>query len=241
MACDVSLDPKPEVSILPASSFFLILNGKPGSGKTNMLLNLLLRKSLYGRKFDKIFFFSPSQRTFSENYLNGLPKSQRFDTFNIPDLMSAIESIEDSGKKVLFVFDDVVNDLDTAKNQSALLRLLYNRRHLTGKGGFTSVIITSQVYNRIPLRIRKVATHTIFFPTGSEKEKMSIYDELVGGMNYADFDSILKRSWGADEHAFIFMDILRQKFYRNFDTEISPLQSSELDDDNNSSDREYRG
>lgn len=227
MTCDVMLDPKPDVAVLPASSFFMILNGKPGSGKTNMLLNLLLRKSLYGRKFDKVFFFSPSQKTFSENYLNGLPANQRFDTFNIPDVMSSLESIEDSGEKVLFVFDDVVNDLDTAKNQSALLRLLYNRRHLCGKGGFVSVLITSQVYNRIPLRIRKVATHTIFFPTGSEKEKMSIYDELVGGMNYSDFDSILKRAWGNDEHAFIFMDILRQKFYKNFEEELHNQNGSE--------------
>ena len=51
--------------------------------------------------------------------------------------------------------DDVVNDMKkSAKLQTLLSKILMNRRHLAGAGGSVSVIITTQVYNKIPAPIR---------------------------------------------------------------------------------------
>ena len=60
------------------------------------------------------------------------------------------------GLKVLIVFDDVMNELQSFGRGSTgklMVQLVSNRRHLTSKtglkGGFVSIIIVSQVYNMV--------------------------------------------------------------------------------------------
>ena len=44
---------------LPRGSFSMLITGKPGSGKTNLLLALLTKKGrAFNRKFDKVFVVS---------------------------------------------------------------------------------------------------------------------------------------------------------------------------------------
>jgi len=151
------MDPLPGVERpLSNVSNFLILSGRPGSGKTTALLNLLLRKQHLAGKYDTVFVVSPSLGSFAPELLSGLPDDQKYESLDSGTLDEIANKIKHNhqSQKVLVVFDDVVNDLNRSGTQRSLQKLLFNRRHLTSldpngkKGGFVSVIATTQVLNR---------------------------------------------------------------------------------------------
>ena len=109
-----------------------------------------------------------------------LPDEQKFQELDEDILESVLQEIEGSNEKVLMIMDDVVNDMKkSGKLQTLLCKLLMNRRHICGAGGSISVIITSQVYNKIPAPIRKTASHLFIYSTKNKRELETIFDELI--------------------------------------------------------------
>lgn len=196
--------PKPLPQIL---NFFMLVCGRPGSGKTSLILNLVCKRGkMFNKKFDKVFVFSPSLMTMKDEPFGELPEEQVHTDLTVENLQKALDSIADSGEKILFILDDVVNDMK--KNmaiQTLLSKALMNRRHLAGAGGSTSFIITTQVYNKIPAPIRKTASHIILYHTRNKKEIETIYDELIV-LPKDDFYEILKYCFDK-RHNFIYIDI----------------------------------
>ena len=187
-------------------NFFMLVCGRPGSGKTTLILNLVAKRGkLYNKKFDKIFVFSPSLMTLEDNPFEDLPPEQTDTELTEELLERSLDIIKDSGEKVLFILDDVVNDIKrTSAIQNTLSRMLMNRRHLAGSGGSCSFIITTQVYNKIPAPIRKTASHIIIFHTKNKKELDTIFDELII-IPQKDFYQILKFCFDKKNH-FLYID-----------------------------------
>ena len=185
-SCDTPDDtiPEPLPNIL---NFFMLVCGRPGSGKTTLILNLICKRGkMYNKKFDKIYIFSPSLPTMEGNPFECIPEEQIFSEL-ICSFSNPVSTI-----KILFIFDDVVNDIKkSADIQNIVSRMLMNRRHLAGSGGSTSFIITTQVYNKLPAPIRKTASHIIIYHTKNKKELDTIYDELII-IPIKDFYQILK-------------------------------------------------
>ena len=196
--------PKPLPQIL---NFFMLVCGRPGSGKTSLILNLVCKRGkMFNKKFDKVFVFSPSLMTMKDEPFGELPEDQVHTDLSIDNFQTALDSIANTGEKILFILDDVVNDMK--KNmaiQTLLSKALMNRRHLAGAGGSTSFIITTQVYNKIPAPIRKTASHIILYHTRNKKEIETIYDELIV-LPKDDFYEILKYCFDK-RHNFIYIDI----------------------------------
>tara|TARA_R110000803_G_scaffold209410_1_gene278973 strand:- start:2565 stop:3329 length:765 start_codon:yes stop_codon:yes gene_type:complete len=208
--------PKPLPQML---NFFLLVNGRPGSGKTSLILNLIAKRGkLYNKKFDRVFVFSPSLTTMANNPFEDLPENQLHTDLNEANLTEALEDIRDSGEKILFILDDVVNDMKkSAEVQNILSKMLMNRRHLAGSGGSTSFIITTQVYNKVPAPIRKTASHIIIYHTKNKKELDTIYDELII-VPIKDFYDILKYCFDKKHH-FVYIDVDKsydKMFHKNF-------------------------
>jgi len=205
---------------LPQSlNFFALVSGKPGSGKSSLILNLLCKRGkIYNKKFDRIFLFSPSLATMKGNPFEDLPEDQKYDELNKEEIESVLEEIDGSGDKVLFILDDVVNDLaKDMKLQRLMCKVLMNRRHLCGEGGSVSVIITTQVYNKIPAPIRKTASHIFIYHTKNKKELETIFDELVL-IPKKDYYDLLKYTF-QKKHDFLYIDVNKQfdkMFHRNF-------------------------
>lgn len=198
--------PKPLPQML---NFFLLICGRPGSGKTSLILNLVAKRGkLYNKKFDRIFVFSPSLMTMKNNPFEDLPDEQTFTSLDYGELEATLEEIKDSGEKILFIFDDVVNDMKKMEIQTILSKMLMNRRHLAGAGGSCSFIITTQVYNKIPAPIRKTASHIIIYHTKNKKELDTIYDELIL-VPIKDFYEILKYCFDK-KHNFLYIDVNKQ-------------------------------
>tara|TARA_R110002051_G_scaffold169520_2_gene240140 strand:+ start:8002 stop:8751 length:750 start_codon:yes stop_codon:yes gene_type:complete len=196
--------PKPLPQML---NFFMLICGRPGSGKTSLILNLVAKRGkLYNKKFDRVYIFSPSLMTMKNNPFEDLPENQLYTELNETDLTKVLEDIKDSGEKILFIMDDVVNDMKKSMGvQTILSKMLMNRRHLAGSGGSTSFIITTQVYNKIPAPIRKTASHIIIYHTKNKKELDTIYDELII-VPIKDFYEILKYCFDK-KHNFVYINV----------------------------------
>ena len=91
---------------------FLMIVGKPGSSKTTLLLNLIAKRGKnYNKKYDRVYLFSPSLCTIDDCPFEDLPEEQKFEELSEEILQGVLDEIRDSGEKVLFIMDDVVNDM----------------------------------------------------------------------------------------------------------------------------------
>ena len=90
---------------LPRKSFSMLIVGKPGMGKTNLLLNLITKQGkAFNKKFDRVFIFSPSLTTIKgDDPFELIPDEQKFKEANLDNLENFLEQIEDTGEKVLLI------------------------------------------------------------------------------------------------------------------------------------------
>ena len=163
--------------------FAMLIVGKPRSGKTNLLLALTTKSHKnFNRKFDRVYLWSPSIHTMESDPYELLPDDQKFEKVSLENLQSVLSDIKDSGDKVLFIMDDVIADMrgkGKAQVENLLHKIFFNRRHLAGKGGSVSIIATSQTYNKIDAKLRKTASHLVFFENKNKKELDTIFDEAI--------------------------------------------------------------
>ena len=96
-------------------------------------------------------------------------------------------------------------------------KIAMNRRHLCGEGGSVSIILTTQVLNKIPASIRKSASHLILFNTKNKREIDCIFDEIIL-IPKKDFYDIMKYVFDK-KHNFLYLDINQdhnKMFHKNF-------------------------
>ena len=222
-SCDI-LDPSIPKPLFQNYNHFLILTAPPRAGKSTWIQNCLCKKGkVYNRKFDKIYIVSPSLKTAKNNPFECIPEDQIENELTVDFLNRFYDEVEGSGERVLLLLDDVVNDIRKNKGvDKSLAKILYNRRHITADGGDeangVSVWLTSQVYNRIPLMIRKAANGIIAFKLKNVKEIMSIYDEFVVGMTKEQFMQVLKYVY-KKPYDFLFMNMdepFDEMYHRGF-------------------------
>ena len=206
---------------LPSRSFALLSVGPPGVGKTNFLLNLL--KNAYTGQFDRIYLWSPSLDMLKSGGSAGdiaraIPQDQIYESFRISDLSDILKAIKNTSQKVLLIFDDSVNDINSDKVEfrKALGRLLYNRRNLAGKGGHASVIVTTQVFNQVPLRLRKVMSHLMMHSL-SPREQDEVWKTMLDCPKPA-YREIIDTIWPPHDpsarYNAMFTDLVNRRFYR---------------------------
>ena len=211
---DISI-PEP----LPQGNFFMILSGKSGSGKTSLLLNLLTKRGKnLNRKFDKIYLFGNSFKTIANDPFGELPEEQKQDNLEVDTLNQVLEDISESEEKILFVMDDIVNDITkNATLKNMMNKMIMNRRHLCGQNGSVSVIITTQVYNKIPRPIRANADKIVIYHTKNKKELETLFDEVIV-IPKDEFYEILKYTFDKP-HNFLYIDTNKSfdtMFHKNF-------------------------
>ena len=215
--CDDTIDSIPD-PLIKNLRFFYYLVGAPGSGKTTLLLNLVCSEGrFYNQQFDQVWLFSPSLSTLEENPFDALPEEQKFDEITTDNLNQFIDAVQNTGEKVLLILDDVQNDLK-ADNIRLMKRIVMNRRHLCGKGGSCSIIMTSQVYNAVPLQLRKQVDCLFQYPTMNSKELKSINEELFAHLDTEKVTKLYNYCFDKP-HNFMLVKVRSSRarmFYKNF-------------------------
>lgn len=187
-------------------NFFMIVCGQPGSGKTCFFLNLINKKSkhTFYKKFDQVHILSNSLHTISQKIK--LPEDRLH--HGIDDLEDLVDQLSTQKDRALIILDDVISDI---KNNEFFMKLLYNRRHI---GGGISIVILTQVWNKLPLSLRKVAGHVVLFNTSNKKEFDSFFGDFINEKRET-FDEIIKYTFDK-KHSFLFLDTDKKQFYKNF-------------------------
>lgn len=158
--------------------FRLYIVGASGSGKSNLLLNLMSRTEFYKGYFDEVFVISPTANELDDSYaILDLPP-ERFFQPNV-EVLSVIESIQKKniekkgiGKspKVLIILDDIISYRKFTGSKQ-LLKMFVMGRHYG-----ISLCLLSQAYHRVQKSIRLNMSAMIYFK-GSQKETQVVFED----------------------------------------------------------------
>ena len=205
----------------PNKSFFWVIVGKPGSGKTSLMLNCLSNKKrhtrVYYKVFDKILVVMPknSRLSIKDNIFDDLPEDQLFENFD-DSVVNRVKEIRDEytilnkkkkrNRNTLLILDDVTAYLKD--NPRALIELATNRRHLK-----LSIILLVQFIRSVPRPVRFQVTHITFFKPSNELDLHIILEEYVN-MKKDDFND-LTRFVFVDKHDSLTIDKDSEFYYKN--------------------------
>ncbi|KNC76226.1 hypothetical protein SARC_11266 [Sphaeroforma arctica JP610] len=237
MSCDTDLKQIPDP--LPKRNIFFMLIGKPGSGKTNLMLNLLtLPSKFYHRKFDKVYIFSPSVHTMKAK-LN-IPKDQiRESLETFPALYEELleKKKRNAGHHACIVIDDLTHEFAKQGNIPELIKAAQNRRH----AGIALIIITQKL-NKVPSEVRAHVSDVCWFFSNSIQEQDVLRKEFCD-LKRDEWRSLVRQVFN-DAHDFLYIKS-DARMFKNFDyqimlggsdTESSSSDEMSTDTDNDSSD-----
>jgi len=165
------------------SSFFLLVIGKPGTGKTTLIEEMLLNDNIFNSRFNHVIVFSPNlfpnlNLELEKNYF----KSFELDVlFNILNNFSE-KSQNSEYKNILIIFDDMIADIKKKQYEPLLLKLFFNRRHII-KNGCISILMTTQKFIITPPNIRPCINSLILFQLNSS-EYTSLKNDVCSWIDF---------------------------------------------------------
>lgn len=226
--CDSKITER-DISPLPNQSFCMVIHGLPGSGKSSLASSLVCTRGYYKKCFENVIVCMPASSLSSldpEHPFNFL--DHVYNDLDV-DVMSEIRSfVEDASatlnertferERTLLIIDDLAAQLKSPEIQKMFLEMILNRRHLR-----LCIIIITQAFNLIPLKIRKNLSHIITFGFVNKKEDKLLYDEImqVDREEYEDliryvFGDAASRPRNRRSHDFLYVDLLGREYYKNW-------------------------
>lgn len=196
--------------ILPEHPFRWYIVGASGSGKSNFVVNMLSRSSMYKNYFHSILVISPTALYLDPTYaaLN-LPEDNYYPPeeevlFAIMDTQQ--EKVNEMGKKnaprVLVLLDDFIS-YKKFTNSPILLKFAVMSRHWN-----ISMMLLSQAYHRVPKSIRLQMSAVTYFK-GSNKEQQVLSEDFgAPGMSHKAFIDKINYAT-AEPYNFFFVDLHR--------------------------------
>jgi len=149
-------------------NFVMLCIGKPGSGKSLSIINLLKRGGPYYRRFFKVFFISPSTPDIKIQNVLRIPENQYGDNFD--DIGTFLEMAD--GSRSCFILDDC-QPLFKSGNTSDLNKLVVASHHCN-----SSVMITSHSLSTTPPIIKK-SSHIICLARGVSKAELQSLERYL--------------------------------------------------------------
>ena len=206
-------------------SFFYIIVGKPGSGKTSVLINMLTNKKIYKKVFTKILLCMPqnSRLSLKDNIFEDLPEDQIFDALD-PTILTKIklnkdefeedklERLEDGKKPItrhqLLILDDVTAHLKNKENINMLIELVTNRRHYN-----LSIVLLVQFLRSIPRPVRFFTTSCIFFKAANNLDIEILREEYIN-LSKNVFEELMNFVFDGDSHDYMIINKDTNTYYK---------------------------
>ena len=196
---------KQRYTFMPNDTFRMLICGNSGSGKTNLLLHMLLSLLCY----DEIFLYAKNLD--QEKYqilideMNKISKELGLDIITVSnDKIIPIKDLGYEDNQKLVIFDDYVCE----KNQREIVDYFIQGRHKN-----CSVIYLSQSFYKTPRDIRLNCSHYCIYEFTSSRERNMISSEL--GVGKEKFKKATKKPF-----SFLYVDKPRKRVKRNFTGEL---------------------
>ena len=202
---------------LPKPPFCLCLVAPTKSGKSNLIVNLLKNSHFgYDDAFKEIYYISPTvgidETLTSINEDDNIIKINEEDDLKyLDDILNDIVKTQKSKSKderepVLIVLDDCLDYLKKSKRLDSLPSYC---RHYN-----ISIIITTQVYNALPTKLRKNSSGYLIARIYNNKDLQNIEEEI--GANFNDFKDNYDKAT-KEKYSFLFVDNRNIELWKNFD------------------------
>jgi len=235
-----------EAGVIPLHPSISLFSGSAGSGKTNLIVNLLKNPSMYGKSFelmppnakephgyfdavflmlnssDDLFESLTEDDTIKPQHICHRPSPEDVQRI-LDEQKSIIEALKGQlhlAPKILVIFDDCVSNQALLRSEP-FLRLMTANRHYN-----SSVFVTAQYINLVPRSIRLQASFTFVFKCN--RQELSVLSEQYcpPSMSKQEFGEIVQDATRDGETTNNFLLIVKrapedQRFRKNLDSFIT--------------------
>ena len=178
----------------PDHPYRILIIGGSGSGKTNVLLNLIDNQP----DIDKIYLYVKDLYEAKYQYLINIREKVGIDHFDDPkafteysnDMHDVYKNIGeyniDKERKILIVFDDMIADIINNKKLDSVVTELFIR----GRKLNISLVFITQSYFKVPKGVRLNATHFFIAKIPNKRELREIAQNHSSDISTKDFINI---------------------------------------------------
>ena len=194
---------------IPDWPYRVLIIGGSGSGKTNVLLNLINNQ----QDIDKIYMYTKDPYEAKYQFLINKRESTELKHFNDPkafieysnNMQDVYKNIDeynaDKERKILIVFDDMTADMINNKKLNSVVNKLFIR----GRKLNISLVFITHSYFKIPKDIRLNSTHFFILKIPNKREFQQIALNHSSVINSKDFIKIYKK-YTAEPYSFLVND-----------------------------------
>ena len=193
----VEMNHNPNWSFIPNHPYRTLIIAGPGSGKSNVLLDLIKHQRpdiekgyLYAKnQFESKYqlLFNGREKVGNENLKN--PRAFIDYSQTIDDVYENLEDYNPTKKRrVLIVFDDIITDMESNKKLCPIATELF----LRGRKLKTLLVFISQSYFKVPKTIRLNATHCFIMKIPNKIELQQTASNHSSDINFKDFMKLYK-------------------------------------------------
>jgi len=205
----------------PSNVTYII--GKRNSGKSYLLIQMLLSKDCFKGKFDEVIIINPTIN-YDEKY-KVIKFSRIFTEFSLELIESLINEFEEKRKQnpkynVLLILDDCISQADF-KNNLATHPL--NTMAVNGRHWGLSLVILSQKWSAISSYIRAQLDYIILFEFKNHYELEVLYKEYGTGTK-DEFRRFFEEIY-TERHDTLLINNITNKYYKNFNDEVQIKKS----------------
>lgn len=220
---------------LPKLHFKLLASGPSGSGKSTAVINLL--NLGYTDVFDHIYLIGPTakvDKVWDSLKLKGFSDRCKKEKISIIELekifRSGLRSVKargHTGPKTLLIFEDFINTVDSDTGKLLLASNEVADLALVGRHAAISIVFLTQLYNKLPRRLRENCSHVIYLPSKHGENTRIAEDFCPPRRTKKWMEQLVMEATKPDEehsHPFLFIDVYadpQYKFRRNFNMLIN--------------------
>jgi hypothetical protein len=203
--------------------------GTPGSGKTNLCMNLLMNPMFWNKFFDTIYLLGPTVKMDKQFKNINVPDHQivtKEEEF-IPKLMEWTQKQEDAVKsdpktapKVLFFFEDMTAYRQTVQKDPEFSKAFTTIRHHKA-----SAIVNFHKYTALERTARLNCMHICVFPVCRTDMEQIFKEYGTANLDMEDFMLMCRYCWKGDEvnkKPFLYINMYQpiEKRFRKCFTDI---------------------
>jgi len=227
--------PMMKEGIIPKHPSRMIFNGKSGSGKSNLLINLMTQPHFYGRTkrsdpksqyFDLVFLFSPTADGQDDlvKFLE-LPEKRICTNFD-EEALNKIFDVQDSiikekgldkAPKILIIFDDIQSDAKFMRSKS------FTRAFIQGRHCNMSIAVCCQSWTKLPRVCRLQGSDIFFFPSSQSEVEVVSEEYCPPNTTKKQFRELVQHATG-EQYQFLYISCNskpEKRFRKNLDTILS--------------------